>query len=200
MKIPTHKKVVVLHCLATRKSWGLKKSIDWVVGEVRKWHVRDRGWDDIAYAIIIGFGGGIGLGRDRDNDGDVWDETGAGAKGWNVNGIHLALVGGYGAAADDEFFDHFTRAQEIALLKQLKEIEELSGRTLVAVADIAELKALGPHQLGLMGHNQLANKGCPGFNVKSWYDSHQSKPKHVPAQSSFQLPAWLLRILRGDFR
>lgn len=156
--IPAHKDTIMIHCLDTPPSWAKGKSIDAIVKEVTRWHVQERGWSAVAYAVVIGLGGSIGKGRDLDGDGDVWEETGAGAKGWNKNVIHLALVGGKGGSADDDFSDHFTEKQGVALRKTIAKIEALAGR-----------------KMKVIGHNQVARKACPCFNVPKWY-AEQPKP------------------------
>jgi N-acetylmuramoyl-L-alanine amidase len=177
-KIPTYKKFIMIHALDTPPSWAKGKSISAIVKEVTRWHVVERGWSAVAYAKIIGPTGAVGLGRDLDGDGDVWEETGAGAKGWNKDGIHIALAGGKNGNADDVFSDHYTPKQEIALLKELREIERLSGRTIVPVHAPSQARTLPPTQIGIMGHNQVANKACPCFSVPNWY-AGVSKPVKV---------------------
>lgn len=194
-KIPAHKKFAMVHALDTPPSWAKGKSIIAIVKEVTRWHVVERGWSAVAYAKIIGPTGAVGNGRDLDGDGDVWEETGAGAAGWNKDGIHLALAGGKGGSADDLFFDHYTRKQEVALVKELREIERLSGREMVAVRTPEQARTLPPHQIGLMGHNQVARKACPCFDVQTWWATQQ-KPK--PTEPT--LPSWLLAFLGKKVR
>lgn len=185
----------MVHCLATKNEWAVGKRIREIVKEVRGWHIKGRGWSDIAYAVILGVHGGRGLGRDLDKDGDVWEETGAGARGWNKNGIHLALVGGYYSKETDPFLKNYTAQQEQALLKEIRNISTMSGRTIVPIRDLAQIRKLKKTEIGLLGHNQVDAKACPGFNVPDWWDSHQVKIK-APSSS---LPRWLQRLLKGDF-
>ena len=149
--IPEHKDSIVIHCLATRKEWGMYKDVDDIVKEVRKWHVVDNGWRDIGYSMVIGYDGSVAMGRDLDNDGDVYDETAAAARGWNKRGIHIALVGGHGSNANDNFFDHFTPEQEKALVKEIRKILKMKPG------------------MRVMGHNEVAAKSCPGFDVAPWW-------------------------------
>lgn len=196
IEIPDHKKVIMVHALDTPKSWAKGKSILQIVKEVTRWHVQERGWSDIAYALIIGPTGTVGLGRDLDGDGDVWEETGAGAFGWNKGVIHIALAGGKGGSADDQFSDHYTRMQEIALVREINKISVASGRAIVAVEDEGDVAKLKPYEIALMGHNQVANKACPCFNVKSWWSTQKAeqgptiRPRPVP-----ELPWWLRKLL-----
>jgi len=191
--IPKHKKFVMIHALDTPPSWAKGKSIAAIVKEVTRWHVKERGWSAVAYAKIIGPTGAVGLGRDLDGDGDVWEETGAGAKGWNKDGIHIALAGGKNGNADDLFADHFTIKQEVSLTKELREIERISGRKLVPVFTASQARTLPPSEIGLIGHNQVANKACPCFSVPDWW-TKKDKPA-VKQMAPIQYP-WFLRWLK----
>jgi N-acetylmuramoyl-L-alanine amidase len=179
--VPAHKTTIMVHCLATQKSWGKGKSAVEMVKEVRKWHVEDRGWRDIAYAAIIDYEGAWAPGRDLDKDGDVWEETGAGATGWNKNTIHLALAGGHGGNADDKFSDHFTEAQNNTLRMLIARINREAGRT-----------------LALKGHNEVANKACPCFRVRPWYA--EVAPIKKPKSDIQNIFAAIIRTLKGLLR
>ena len=154
MTIPDSKKNIMVHTLAVRSDWYEGKTVAQKMKEVKRWHVKERGWRDVAYAKIIDRDGKTAKGRDLDGDGDVWEETGAGATGWNTNTIHIALVGGFGSNADDKFEDHYTAAQDKALRKEIATINREAGRT-----------------LHLMGHHEVANKACPCFRVRPWFNS-----------------------------
>lgn len=159
MRIPAHKKNIMVHCLATPKSWAEGKTGVEVFSAVYQWHVTDRGWRDVAYAMIIMPDGELVKGRDTDDDGDVWDETGAGARGWNKDTIHIALVGGHGGTANDDPTEHYTIAQLSSLRTLIDDIKHAAGR-----------------ELRVMGHNEVANKACPCFNVPDWYEALEPRP------------------------
>lgn len=160
MKVPAHKTKIMIHCLATPPAWGKNKTAEQMVREVTRWHTdpkpHGRGWNGIAYAEIIDYEGRRAKGRDLNQDGNTFDDTGAGAAGHNTDTIHLALAGGrwpdgrWGEKTD-KFSDHFTPAQDRALREVIAEINRLAGR-----------------QLRVLGHNEVAAKGCPAFDVQKW--------------------------------
>lgn len=134
---------IIVHCSATPPDWLREGGTAYQVSIIRKWHVQDRGWRDIGYHYVVGREGFTVLGRPI-------DQAGAHVRGHNADSVGVCLIGGHGASADDEFLDHFTPDQD----------EELQRC-------IAMLRAeYGP--LSLWGHNDFANKGCPGFRVFRW--------------------------------
>lgn len=158
---------IMVHCLATDNDFMANRPVADVIAAVRDWHVRERKWRDIAYAMVIHRDGERGKGRDLDGDGDVWEEIGAGAKGWNSNCIHVALNGGKTSSATDEFSDNFTPEQDAALRHTIAEIRAWVGR-----------------DVPLKGHNEVANKACPGFDVNRWY--RQQPPRTIAQSTTMQ--------------
>ena len=145
---------IIIHCAATRPEWMAKSRTSRKVAEIRKWH-KARGWRDIGYHLVI----------DRDGtvaDGRPMDQTGAHVKGHNTGTIGVCLIGGHGAAANDRFEDHFTPEQETALMITLGNLKAAYGKRLQTG------KPGGEWVLKVSGHNEYANKGCPGFNVSKW--------------------------------
>ena len=134
---------IVVHCAATRPDWMADTTFAARVAEIRRWHVRDRGWRDIGYHWLI----------DRDGawlPGRAETVIGAGVEGHNRGVIHICLLGGAGSAATDRFARHFTADQDISL-RDL--IDRISDRTSITRVN---------------GHNDHAAKACPGFIVRNW--------------------------------
>ena len=134
---------IIVHCTATRADWWSSKSLNQKIAEIRRWHVEDRKWSDIGYHYLIDRDGKIGAGRPV-------EKVGAHVMGRNHNTIGVSLFGGHGSAVDDPFSAHFTPQQDAALRGL---IAELSGRFGIEL---------------VTGHNNYANKACPGFTVSSW--------------------------------
>jgi len=148
---------IIVHCSATRPEWFEGKTINQKRDEIRNWHVRDRGWKDIGYALLIDRDGKTAKGRDLDKDGDVWEEIGAHVEGKNTRSIGLCLIGGFGANANDPFEKNFTKAQDDTLRMV-----------------IADLQRQFPSIKKVSGHNQYAAKACPGFKVVDWLGKKKS--------------------------
>jgi hypothetical protein len=153
---------IMVHCSATPPDWMAGKTAKAKTEEIRRWHVEERGWKDIAYARVIDRDGKVVNGRDLDSDGDVYEEVGAGAKGWNRNAIHLCLIGGFGSSSTDEFMDNYTLSQDRVLRHEIELIFAWLGR-----------------KVKVIGHNDVAAKACPGFDAKRWW-------KHEPPRELIQ--------------
>lgn len=145
---------IIVHCTATRPEWYAGRSAAAKVDEIRRWHVQERGWRDIGYALLIDRDGTVAKGRDLDQDGDVFDDIGAHTAGHNSRSIGVVLVGGHGSRADDKFLDNFTPEQDAALRKV-----------------IADIRAQFPSIKKVSGHNEYSTKACPGFHVSGWLSS-----------------------------
>lgn len=162
---------IIVHCLATRRDWWAGRSNREKLEEVRRWHTAPkpvgRAWKEIAYASVIFFDGERLMGRDLDGDGDPFNEVGAHTVGRNLRSVGIALEGGFGSSENDQFSDHFTPEQDLALRAEIERIERYCGR-----------------KLPVRGHNEFAAKACPGFNVARWYAGQP--PRTLAASSTLQ--------------
>jgi N-acetyl-anhydromuramyl-L-alanine amidase AmpD len=110
------------------------------VKQVRRWH-KQRGWNDIGYHGLIRRDGSFEPGRPV-------AKIGAHAKGNNTGSIGIALVGGLGP--DNRPAPDFAPEQWVTLRQLTDEfLAQYPG------ADIR-------------GHNEVANKACPSFDVQRW--------------------------------
>ncbi len=117
-----------------------KPSMDVGAKEIDQWH-KARGWSKIGYHFVIRRNGVVEMGRPI-------TETGAHAKGYNRKSIGICMVGGIDERGRPD--DNFTHAQ----WEQLK--------TMVAkfMKEYPGIKVIG--------HNEVAAKACPSFNVQNW--------------------------------
>lgn len=162
--MPRRIEYVILHC--TDSPWGSVES-------VRKYHTdpqpEGRGWKDIGYAYLIGNGyptyesflegrpqyeldGHVFPGRDLDRDGDVDEEIGAHAEGWNSRSIGVALVGRVRLHGENAG-GGFTGAQ---LRSAIWLIRELCHRHEIPFSHV-----LGHYETG-------APKSCPDLDM-AWF-------------------------------
>lgn len=109
-----------------------------------------RGFSDIGYHWVIGLNGEVRKGRDE-------SIAGAHCKWHNTRSIGICYVGGCPPRSVEGWKnigkDTRTPAQKAALIKLIKEVKSRYPKATVH------------------GHNEFANKPCPGFNAKQEYAS-----------------------------
>lgn len=169
-----HLDEIILHTTATTVGWMKQAPAVEKVKEIRRWHVEGRGWSDIGYHYLSDRDGAIAQGRPL-------ERIGAHVQGHNEGTIGIALVGGYGGKASDNFLDNYTTEQDEAVRKL-----------------IAKLKRAYPSITKVSGHNQYANKECPCFYVPDWYAEAQVNiPEATPTEGkSTDWYRWRLAELR----
>lgn len=108
--------------------------------EINEWHL-NKGWSGIGYHYVIRRDGSVELGRDI-------EEIGAHAEGYNSVSVGVCLVGGVNDKKIPEA--NYTEAQWKTLVTLLKKLKKKypSAR--------------------IIGHNEVAKKACPSFNVQKW--------------------------------
>lgn len=141
-------KYLVIHCTATPE--GREVSAD----EIRRWHTAPlstggRGWNQVGYTDMIHLDGKMErlVRNNEDMQVDAFEITN-GAKGYNAIARHIVYVGGVDASGKAK--DTRTEAQRNAL-----------------AAYVRVFHARFP-QVRIIGHNEIAPKACPSFNVQSW--------------------------------
>ncbi len=127
---------IILHMAAT------KPSMDVGADDIRRWHVAERGWDDIGYHYVIRRDGTIERGRPVET-------PGAHAYGHNKTSIGVCLVGGL--TEDDDADCNFTKRQWDALERCVNDLMAQHG------------------ELQVIGHRDVSDKECPGFDAKQWW-------------------------------
>lgn len=139
LKTKTTKRVIkeiIVHCTAT------KEGVNQTVEQIRRYHVNNLGWSDIAYHFVVYLDGSIHAGRPV-------DRIGGHTKGHNTYSIGVVYVGGLdknGKAKDTR-----TPAQKEALLKLIKQLKKDYPKATIH------------------GHYEFANKACPCFKPKEEY-------------------------------
>ena len=117
---------------------GLPVNVD----DIRRWHVDENGWQDIGYHYVIHLDGSIHAGRPE-------EVAGAHCNGYNRTSIGVCYVGGI--ASDGKTpKDTRTNAQTTSMVNLLR-----------------RLKVKYPNAT-VCGHNELARKACPSFDVRKW--------------------------------
>lgn len=157
---------IFVHCAATRPDWMEGQPLTAKVAEIKKWHLKN-GWKDIGYHWIIDRDGAVARGR-------VENVVGSHVAGHNTGSIGICLIGGHGSNENDPFDKNFTPEQNMAL-RDL--IEEIKARTPIKY---------------IKGHNEVAAKACPGFNVGRWL---VNKPAARALKSSTTIQAGAVQLI-----
>lgn len=143
---------LVIHCTATPEGRAVSAA------DIKRWHTSPpskggRGWNRVGYTDMVHLNGRVERLVDNNEDGlvDPWERTN-GAKGYNSVSRHIVYVGGLtpdGKAAKD------TRTTE-----QRKALEKY----------VKDFHAKRP-DVRIIGHNEIAAKACPCFDVQAWLRS-----------------------------
>lgn len=145
-------KYLVLHCTATPE--GREVTAD----DIRRWHTSPvsaggRGWRQVGYTDLIHLDGSVERLVDNNEDANVdpWEITN-GAAGYNSVSRHVVYAGGCGRDGKTPK-DTRTAAQLEAMKRYVIDFH----RRFPAVR--------------IVGHNELAAKACPSFDVQRWLKS-----------------------------
>jgi len=144
-------KYLCIHCTATPENREVKAS------EIREWHTalppKGNGWKQVGYTDIIHLNGDVERLVENNEDGIVDPrEVTNGAAGYNELSRHVAYVGGL--AADGK------TAKDTRTAAQLRSLETY-------VKDFRTKHPL----VRIVGHNELAKKECPAFDVQKWLNT-----------------------------
>lgn len=130
---------LIIHCSAT------PPDMDIGTDEIRKWHVEGNGWSGIGYHYVVRRNGVIETGRDLDSDGDIDEEIGAHARGFNSHSLGICMVGGIDEQGNADC--NFTLKQWIGLDSLLRQL-------------------LARYDAKIIGHRDVdSGKECPSFDA-----------------------------------
>lgn len=142
---------LVLHCTATPEGREVSAA------DIRRLHTsappRGRGWKQVGYTDMIHLDGKVErlVNNNEDANVDPWEITN-GAKGYNSISRHVVYVGGLASDAKTPK-DTRTAAQLASMTTYVRNFH----------ARFPDVK--------IIGHNQVAAKACPSFNVPAWLRS-----------------------------
>lgn len=140
-------KYLVLHCTAT--PGGREVTAE----QIRHWHTDPvskggRGWQQVGYTDMIHLDGRVErlVDNNEDHNVDPWEITN-GAKGYNSVSRHVVYVGGDTSPKGE---DTRTEAQRRALADYVLRFHRKHP------------------SVRIVGHNELAAKACPSFDVPAF--------------------------------
>lgn len=131
---------IFIHCSAT------KPSQDIGAAEIDRWH-RARGWLGIGYHFVIRRDGTVEKGRDL-------YQAGAHAQGYNDRSVGICLVGGI---HETKMQGRWPKPEANFTEAQWEALDTLVDQMLEKFPDAK-----------VIGHNEVAKKACPSFNVQEW--------------------------------
>ncbi|MDE6267036.1 MAG: N-acetylmuramoyl-L-alanine amidase [Muribaculaceae bacterium] len=144
-------KYLVIHCTAT------PEGRDVTPDDIRRWHTSPvsaggRGWKQVGYTDLIRLDGTVErlVNNNEDANVDPWEITN-GAKGYNYISRHIVYAGGCDKSNKPK--DTRTAAQEKALVAYVKDFHRRHP------------------SVRIIGHNEIAAKACPSFDVQKWLKS-----------------------------
>ena len=138
---------LVIHCTATPEGREVSAA------DIRRWHTSPapagRGWKQVGYTDLFHLDGRVErlVANNEDANVDPWEITN-GAADYNSVSRHVVYAGGCDAGMKPK--DTRTAAQKEALRKY-----------------VLDFHARHP-AVKIVGHNQLAAKACPSFDVAAW--------------------------------
>jgi hypothetical protein len=142
-------KQLVIHCTATAEGREVSSA------EIRQWHTAPvskggRGWSQVGYTDLIHLDGSVERLVDNNEDANVdpWEVTN-GASGYNSTSRHIVYAGG--VSKDGK------TAKDTRTAAQLKAMEDY----------VKDFHRRFP-SVRIVGHNELAKKACPSFDVQKW--------------------------------
>ena len=142
------KQFLIIHCTATPEGRGVSEN------DIRTWHTAPKptgnGWQQVGYTDMITLDGTVINLVPNNDDGyvDPWEITN-GAVGKNSISRSIVYVGGL-ATDGRTAKDTRTAAQRATLARYVKSFH-----------------AKHP-TVRIIGHNEVAKKACPSFNVQTW--------------------------------
>lgn len=143
---------LVLHCTATPEGREVTSA------EIKAWHTNPvskggRGWKQVGYTDMIHLNGKVErlVANNEDANVDPWEVTN-GATGFNSTSRHVVYVGGIDRQ-NKKAADTRTPQQRNAMENYVKDFH----RRYPGVR--------------IVGHNELAAKACPSFDVQKWLES-----------------------------
>ncbi|MCD8081402.1 MAG: N-acetylmuramoyl-L-alanine amidase [Bacteroides sp.] len=150
-------KYLVIHCTATPEHREVS------VADIRRWHMdpppAGQGWKQVGYTDMIHLDGSLErlVDNNEDMEVDPWEITN-GAAGYNQVSRHMVYVGGC---------DFTMKPKDTRTSQQVRTLESY----------VMDFHDRFPEVI-IVGHNQLAPKDCPCFDVISWLESLNIK-QHI---------------------
>ena len=144
-------KYLVIHCTASPEGRDVRPE------DIRRMHTSPvsaggRGWKQVGYTDLIRLDGTVERLVDNNEDANVdpWEVTN-GAKGYNSISRHIVYAGGCDKSMNPK--DTRTEAQKKALVSYVRDFHRRFPK------------------VRIIGHNEIAAKACPSFDVQKWLKS-----------------------------
>ena len=141
-------KYLVIHCTATPEGREVSAA------DIKRWHTSPtpagRGWKQVGYTDLIHLDGTVErlVANNEDSNVDPWEITN-GATGYNSISRHIVYAGGCEAHTQKPK-DTRTVAQKEAMKRYVLDFHRKHPT------------------VKIVGHNELAAKACPSFDVQQW--------------------------------